>query len=132
VSKISVEWQGMDRLIEMLIRGGKDAALVAGQAMLEEAQLIFLQSQRQVPYLTGALSGSGGIDGPTLTGDGGVEVEIGYGGPAAPYALIVHEKPATHRQGKKDHYLSDPVEAAADGMASRIANRIQQKMGSAL
>jgi len=67
-----------------------NAPKAVAQAIYEEAQVIFAKSQVLVPVDTSALRGSGDVS--AIQGSGqGVYVDIYYGGPAAPYALYVHE-----------------------------------------
>ena len=72
---------------------------IAG-ALEEEAQEILAASQMLVPVKTGALKNSGGVyreDQP----NGSVVIYIGYGGPAASYAEIVHETPPPAHAAKQ-------------------------------
>src|SRR5438445_10956680 len=69
-----------------------------GREMLEWAELVMTASKRVVPVgETGNLMNSGHAEGPERTA-GGIDVRLGYGGPAAPYALTVHENlnPGVH------------------------------------
>jgi hypothetical protein len=123
MGNVTIEWDGMDRLIRGLASVGADAAKIAVQSLNAEAQLVFRDSQRQVPYKTGALRASGRIEPATANGST-ISVEITYGGTATQYAAYVHEIPKNYNHGKKAHYLSDPVEAAAPRMGDRISKRI--------
>jgi len=120
---VKVDWDGIDRLIRGLAVVGADAGKIAVQSLNAEAQLVFRDSQRQVPYRKGALRSSGRVEPATIDGST-ISVEITYGSTAAQYALFVHEIPKNYNHGKKDHYLSDPVEAAAPHMGERISKRI--------
>jgi hypothetical protein len=127
--------EGSDALLALLIRGGQFAGQAMGRALTEEAQMIFDESQRLVPVQYGALRSTGTIDGPKVTGNG-VEVEIGYGGPASGgedvgYALYVHERlDVTHDTPTQAKYLEGPVAAAVPGMAGRIGERMERWMKS--
>lgn len=149
-----VQWKGMDGLLTALTRSGREAGKVAGRAINEEAQLVFRDSQRMVPYRTGALRASGRIEGPYLLGSS-VEVEITYGNTAAQYAQLVHDGTQAHviepRNGRAlkfvigrtavyarrvQHpgttgipYLRKPLEDAAPEMDERIARRIGRMIG---
>lgn len=48
-------------------------------------------SAERCPVDTGTLRATGHVEGPTAKGDK-VDIVVGYGGPAAPYALPVHER----------------------------------------
>lgn len=54
--------------------------------------------ENYVPVMDGALRNSGHVSEPERIPDG-VRVEIGFGGPAASYALAVHENPRAGKTG---------------------------------
>jgi hypothetical protein len=84
------ELEGAKELRNMLEVSGKDAGKVVGQVILEEANMIFAKAMILTPIDTGALRGSGGVSAP-MNMPQGIGVDIFFGGPAAPYALYVHE-----------------------------------------
>src|SRR3954447_26710077 len=116
---VQVTWLGIGELQARL----KEAAAVKSTqalsvALYREGLRIFAESQKLVPVDTGALRGSGVVTEPRIVGTT-VEVVIGYGGPAAPYAIYVHEIPpppntstggrsATHNPPTQWQYLEDP------------------------
>lgn len=94
------------------------------QALTEEAQLAFRDSQKMVPRKTGALAASGSVNRAVMDGKG-VSVEFGYGGAASAYALIVHEDlNARHRSGTAAKYLEVPVRRRIPQMEANITARI--------
>ena len=124
---------GGDELLNMLKTLPPEGARVVGQAIFEEATNIFNKSQVLVPVDTGALRGSGGVSAPIYSADG-VAVDVFYGGPAASYALIVHEIQGNyHNPPTQAKYLEKPFMEALPNiqrnMASRIISLIQQKAG---
>lgn len=109
--------------------GGKmnDAA---GQALFEVASEIFAESQRICPVDTGTLRASGTIDGPNPKLNGQWEVTIGYGGPAADYALPVHERlDLAHSAPTQAKYLEKPLLDALADMPKRYAERMEAIVG---
>ena len=58
--------------------------------LFQEGERIMAASKKQVPVDTGALKSSGIVEPPVVLADS-VSVTLGYGGPAVPYALKVHE-----------------------------------------
>ncbi len=76
-----------------------------------------------VPVRDGILRGSGFVDQPVINGDE-VYVTLGYGGSASAYALVQHERTDFHHTVGQDHYLSEPVAAAAAGLPQRIGERV--------
>lgn len=114
---------GEERLINVL-RALDDAETALGRALYEEANRIFNQSQALVPVDTGALRSSGMVTLPEQSPQG-PSVTIGYGGAAAPYAIYVHERlDLNHPNGGQAKYLEEPVLAAADGIAGRLADTL--------
>jgi hypothetical protein len=98
----------------------------AGRALHEEGQTIITRakSDPSFPVDTGALRASGTVDAPKTRGRR-VEVDIGFGGPAAPYALYVHEG-TKNMQARK--YLEKHVLEAQRGWAERLARRLQNAL----
>lgn len=114
---------GEERLIAVLATL-QDANTALGRALYEEANRIFNESQMLVPVDTGTLRSSGYVTNP-LPYVSGVAVEISYGGAAAPYAGYVHERlDLNHPNGGQAKYLEQPVLAAADHMADRLADTL--------
>lgn len=123
-----ITFTGLDKLAKLLSVGGQAATRATGRALRSEANAAFNESQRQVPVATGALRASGEVDGPNYLGNSELEVTIGYGGAAGPYALIVHENLEAHHPVGKAKYLEDPVNEQIDGMAERIASRVDKAL----
>jgi hypothetical protein len=118
---MTVTFEGGEELRSGLARHAEEAPTALDSALFQEANAIFAKSQRLVPVRYGHLKGSGVVEGPT----NGV-VLIGYGGPAAPYALIVHEDlEAAHKPGRQAKYLEEPFEAALPGLEDRLARRVK-------
>lgn len=93
--------------------------LAVAQAIHEEANKIFAQSQILVPVDTGVLRGSGGVSAPQQ-GPLGYFVDIFYGGPAAPYALYVHEILGNyHNPPTQAKYLEQPFMASLDQLQNK-------------
>lgn len=121
-----------DRRLREVLRKADNAPQVAGRALYEEANVIFNKSQKLVPVVTGALAGSGRVTVPSVNASG-VEVEIGYGGAAAPYAIYVHERlDLNHKYaGAKNaqaqaKFLEQPVLEAAPDIGDRLADRVER------
>lgn len=121
-----------DRQLRAVLAKAKNATQVMARALYEEGNDIFNESQRLVPVVTGALAGSGRVTSPSVNATS-VEVTIGYGGAAAPYAIFVHERTELNHNyaGAKNanaqaKFLSDPAEKAAEDMDGRLAQRIER------
>lgn len=100
------------------------------QGMVYEAEQIMAESKNfYVPVKTGTLRSSGFVRKPAWKGDT-VWVEMGYGGAAQAYAIIVHERPdrpgmkhgmtAGGKPGQRK-YLQTPFEQRAPVLPARLA-----------
>jgi len=116
--------EGMEELQKALKEGKEQSPKAIAQAIWEEANLIFAKSQVLVPVDTGVLRGSGGVSAPQQ-GPQGFYVDIFYGGPAAPYALYVHEIIENyHKPPTQAKYLEQPLMEAQAELQNRIKDRI--------
>lgn len=79
-----------ERLAANLRRIMAEQPKVLGAALYQEGEAIMAESKQLVPVDLGNLRDSGHVQQPVITGDS-VTVKLGYGGPAAAYALYVHE-----------------------------------------
>jgi hypothetical protein len=107
-----------------------NAPKAVAQAIYEEAQVIFAKSQVLVPVDTSALRGSGDVS--AIQGSGqGVYVDIYYGGPAAPYALYVHEIIGNyHKAPTQAKYLEQPFMESLAQIQNNISRRIMHILRS--
>jgi hypothetical protein len=124
------ELEGAKELRNMLEVSGKDAGKVVGQVILEEANMIFAKAMILTPIDTGALRGSGGVSAP-MNMPQGIGVDIFFGGPAAPYAMYVHEIIGNyHNPPTQAKYLEQPfmerLPAIQQNMARRIIDLIKK------
>lgn len=125
------EYQGMNELrgfpeFKAALKAlGERALQAAAQALYQEAESIMTASKETYcPVDTGNLRASGHVDKPVIEGSN-VSVTLGYGGPAAPYALSVHERPAIHRPPTQWKYLETPFFAALTDMDQRLAAKMK-------
>lgn len=97
-------------------------------ALRAEAEIEATEAKRRTPVDTGNLRASIHVDDAKGTKDPGVvSVAIVAGGPAAPYALTVHEDlEAFHRVGQAK-YLESVLRESAPHMAKRVAKRLELK-----
>lgn len=93
----------------------------AGAALYRRGEAIMTRSKTEfVPVKTGALKNSGHVQLPERIGRAWV-VDLVYGGPAAPYALVQHETPYfVHRVGQWK-YLEQPMYEAEATLLPIIA-----------
>ena len=55
-------------------------------------------------------------------------MEVGFGGPAADYAIYVHEDLSAHHPVGEAKYLENAVEAKAPAAFAHIAKRVQEAL----
>jgi hypothetical protein len=117
-----------NRLQRLLTQGGRGAVQAMGQAIYAEAALALLDSKEIVPVDTSALKQSGNLKPISVQGNA-IEVVIGYGGVAAPYAVEVHENlEARHQPGKSAKFLEIPVKRRIAGLGTRIVDAVQEAL----
>jgi len=117
-----------DRLQRLLTQGGRGAVQAMGQAIYAEAALALLESKELVPVDTSALKQSGNLKPLSVQGSS-VEVVIGYGGVAAPYAVEVHENlESRHQPGKSAKFLEIPVKRRVVGLGKRIVDAVEEAL----
>ena len=123
-SSFKLDLFGDKELVNALKAGKENTPRAIAQAIYEEANIIFAKSQILVPVDTGILRGSGGVSAPQM-GAQGYFVDIFYGGPAAPYALFVHEIIGNyHNPPTQAKYLEQPVMEAMATIQENIKGRI--------
>ena len=94
--------------------------LAVSRAMRQEGETTMTEAKSETPVETGALRASGLVDGPHTEGDV-IILELGFGGSASDYALIVHERMDVHHPVGKAKYLEDPCMRMADRLPNAIA-----------
>lgn len=90
MATIQVDILGTKQMAARLQQLGKTAAEAIGAALYREAEAIMAKSLAIVPVDLGPLRASGHVQAPVILPNGAT-VTIGYGGPAAPYAIYIHE-----------------------------------------
>jgi hypothetical protein len=101
---MNVKLIGLARVTQALTRRVDRVDNNLQETVNQIAELIFNESQRNVPVDTGNLKASARLE--YARGDG-MTAEVTYGGTAAGYALIVHEI-----HPSKSKYLEEPARAA--------------------
>jgi hypothetical protein len=115
--------EGLDRLSRRLSARGDHMLRAGAAALYREGELMMTEAKLLTPVDKGALHNSGFAHPPERV-SWGYLVTIGFGGPAAPYALIVHEDlEAAHTVGQAK-YLETAVLRALPGLAERIAREL--------
>ena len=115
---------GAEELARALAKVPGNTEQVLGKALYEEGQMAFAESQKLTPVDTGVLKGSGFLHQPKIEPNK-ISVAIVYGGPAAPYALFVHEILSSyHASPTQAKYLELPVARRSEYLVRNLATRI--------
>ncbi len=104
------------------VRNAAPAKLAMGLRM-EGERIMADAKQNYVPVVTGVLRASGRVHDVVQEGDT-LLCRLSFGGPAASYALLVHEAPPERGQGK-NKYLEKAVLAAAPHIDRRLADWVR-------
>lgn len=124
---ITIELIGAPELARTLATAGPQGVRALKQALNEEGQIAFRNSQRLVPVDTGTLRRSGILLLAREKGSSMIEVVMGYGGAASAYALRQHENLSyRHKQGQQAKYLEEPVRARQEKLSQNIQRRMQR------
>jgi hypothetical protein len=100
------------------------------ETILEMAAALFAQSQGLVPRDTGALAGSGTLTRESFRGGDKLVLKISYGGPAAGYALYVHENLlSAHASPTSAKFLEIPFNLLRPKIKRTIDQKIKAKLG---
>jgi len=107
---------------------GWSTPVVIVRTLVHEAELIMTASKQQyVPVDTGALRASGFIEPPVPTANG-ARITMGFGGSAAPYAMLVHEDLTKRHKVGQAKYLEIPFRARVQGMRAVLAMRTRDSI----
>jgi|APSaa5957512535_1039671.scaffolds.fasta_scaffold150871_1 hypothetical protein len=116
---------GLGKAQQLVSSQGAKTATALDVALFEVANDLFNKSQRLVPVDKGMLRGSGSLSKEAKLG--GTEFFVTYGGPAAPYALFVHEDMnAKHDAPTQAKYLEMPFIRARASLKRTIEAKIRQ------
>lgn len=110
---------GVSELQAKLDRIAKDMRSRAIQAVEYVGDIVYNKSQKKVPVITGNLKSTGRREAAIVKRDE-ISVTLFYGGPDAPYAVIVHE---TSRRGAK--YLEGPLREVSSGAGNMIVKKMK-------
>ena len=124
MAEITLQIDGLEQLQRRLNELAQGLGAEVGNALRAEAEIEVTEMKRRTPVLTGVLRGSLHATGPRYSGRD-IEVTIRAGGPAAPYAVAVHENlEAFHRNGEAK-FVERPLMESAPHLAARVARRIK-------
>lgn len=108
---------GLPQVRRELQRSDQRFSNAFGAALYREGSRILRESLKEVPVDTGRLRSTGYVSPPTRKLLAGIVVEVGYG---TNYAVRQHEDVSIRHRVGKAKYLQDPLQAAADGVTTRV------------
>lgn len=117
---------GLTEAVADLRELGPRVARVAGERLATEAEVnVMTPSKERCPVDTGTLRSTGHVDKPEISAEG-IKVTVGYGGPAAPYALYVHERLETKLGNEIHHPVGGAkfLESVMNENGEAIINRV--------
>lgn len=94
------------------------------RALYQEMEIEATESKRRTPVDTGALRSSIHVDEPIVKGRD-ISVSMVAGGPAAPYAVQVHEDLDAYHPVGQAKFIESTLNEARPFLAQRIAKRIE-------
>jgi len=140
---------GLDKLANKLRGAEAQLRVEIGKTLYQFGEEVMTASKLVVPVLTGTLMNTGHVDLPADSG-AMITVTLGYGGPAAPYALYVHEEmqgavpPSPNwswtkavaagkqiqwtRPGSGPKYLENPLKEMQDQLPGRIRDAVKRAL----
>ena len=123
---IIVQTTGVDRLVRKFQKFPDIIMQEIKSEMFKQAEGIMSDSKNNyVPVKEGILKSSGHVKLPEVQGSR-ITVEMGYGGAAEKYALIVHEDlNAIHKVGQAK-YLEIPFKKATSSFMARLRIKLKK------
>lgn len=124
---ISFSLTGLSSLVDDLKKQAAAVDKATDSATYILASEIMTKAKTIAPMDTGTLAASGYVTLP----ERGV-CELGFGGPAEPYAMRQHEETGWHHAepGRQAKYLEQPFNELAPQLSERIANAVSAAMAN--
>lgn len=126
---ISWKWSGFDEFVNKLRASPNRMKKAAASALFKEGERIMAKAKPLTPVLTGVLRETGHVQLPVIEGDK-ISDTFGFGGPAAPYAVYVHENLEAHHLVGQAKFLEQPMLELESGRMNRIAQDIKNDLGN--
>lgn len=122
--RFDVTIRGLDQVNAALTRLADVNERAAIQALREEAEIEMTEAKKRTPVDTGALRGSGHL----IQEHNGLTVHLNFGGPAADYAVFVHENLEAFHPSGQAKFLESVLMESAPHFPGRVARRMGQIM----
>jgi hypothetical protein len=118
---------GDREMLQRIRRIATDVPRAAAAALYTEAEIIMTEAKNRTPVDTGALRASGHVSLPEIR-PGVISVALGFGGPAVPYALFVHEDLDNFHAVGQAKFLESALLEAEPHLLENIAARIREEL----
>jgi ribosome modulation factor len=125
----TIDMQAAKRIRELIERYPDRAIRALSSGMYKEGEIIAGNAKDICPVDTGTLRDTTTVLLPKIEGDSVLQ-EIGSGGPAAPYAIYVHENMNAHHPVGQAKYLEQPFREAQRGLVDRLADHMKKMLGA--
>jgi hypothetical protein len=117
-------FRGVGKLRQKFATIARKLPIEIGRALRVEVEIESKEVKRRTPVDQGTLRGTVHVEGPFYEGRM-IRMMIVAGGPAAPYAIYVHEDlEAFHKVGQAK-YLESVIFESRPHMAARVARRVE-------
>ena len=126
---VSVKWSGSAQVQKNLKSLAAKFPHEVARALYQETEIEATECKRRCPVDTNALRSSIHVEGPVVESTGffsndSIYTIIVCGGPAAPYAIYVHEDLTKHHPVGQAKFIESTLLESRPYMAQRIARRI--------
>lgn len=121
---MNLQLLGIDKLLATIHQKTRQLPDKAGMALKEVGEVWMTEAKKRTPADTGTLRTSGHVQGPDNRGME-TEVRLVFGGPAAPYAAVVHENLTAHHPSGQAKYLESVVLERKNTLAAEVAKRMK-------
>lgn len=128
MADVTIQVHGLKELEARLAQLPDAARHALAAGLYQHAHRVMARSAEEVPVETGALRSTGHVEEPAISGDR-VSLTLGYGGPAAPYALYVHENLQAHHHVGRAKYLEGPAMELMPELEATVARVLGEALG---
>lgn len=126
-----VVWQGLTAFQrKMFLAAGNGPAAVVEHLVVTAERILTASKTTYVPVDLGALRASGFVAPPLQSGTM-IAVEMGFGGPSAPYAVVQHEDLTLRHRVGQAKYLEIPFRLITQGSVAVLAMRTRDAIRQA-
>lgn len=129
MTKADVQWSGVDELQDLLTKMTKLARDGMRAGLHEAASDIMDEAKERAPLDMGDLRGSGYVGHPKQEGTE-ISVPIGFGGPAAPYAVVQHEREDFNHDVGEAKYLEKAIDNQIGEAGAKVGAAVAEAIRS--